>query len=86
MKKISLIQASNEELCQDFNSKCETFIKAMYSKSPEINQDIATQETSKSELNSEKWQSLSDNEVKQVITTSSLKKVSESDEISFAII
>ena len=54
MKKISLIQASNEELCQDFNSKCETFIKAMYSKSPEINQDIATQETSKSELNSEK--------------------------------
>ena len=40
MKKISLIKTAKKDLCQDFNIKCHTFIKVMYLKSPEINQDI----------------------------------------------
>ena len=45
MKRISLIQTAEEDLCQDFKSKCHTFIKAMYSKPPEISQDIDTLNT-----------------------------------------
>ena len=45
MKRISSIQTAEEDLCQDFKSKCHTFIKAMYSKPPEISQDINTSNT-----------------------------------------
>ena len=45
MKRISPIQTAEEELCQDFKSKCHTFIKAMYPKPPEISQDIDTSNT-----------------------------------------
>ena len=84
IEKIPSIQDSNGGLCQDFNTKCKTFIKAMYSKPPDINQHTSTQGNQAAE--SEQWQELSDNEVKQVINTSSSKKASEPDEISFAII
>ena len=40
MKRIPSIKTAEGKLCQDFKSKCHTFIKAMYSKSPEISQDI----------------------------------------------
>ena len=36
MKRISLIKTTEEDLCQDFKSKCYTFIKVMYSKLSEI--------------------------------------------------
>ena len=45
MKRISLIQTAEEDLCQDFKSKCYTFIKAMYLKLSEISQDINTLNT-----------------------------------------
>ena len=45
MKRISLIKTAEEDLCQDFKSKCYTFIKAMYLKSLEISQDIDTLNT-----------------------------------------
>ena len=45
MKRILSIQTAEEELYQDFKSKCHTFIKAMYSKSSEISQDIDTSNT-----------------------------------------
>ena len=84
MQKIPPIQASNGELCQDFNKKCETFIKAMYPKPPEISQNTLTQ--GKQASQPEQWQELSNNEVKQAINTSLPKKASGPDEISFAII
>ena len=56
----------------------------MCSKSPEISQDIDTSNTQ--EGTQRIWHNLSDNEVKQAIFTSSLKKVSESDRVFFAII
>ena len=45
MKRISFIKTAEEDLCQDFKSKCYMFIKAMYSKSSEISQDIDTSNT-----------------------------------------
>ena len=68
----------------DFKSKYYTFIKAMYLNLSEISQDIDTLNTQ--EGTQRIWHNLSDNEVKQAIFTSSLKKVSESDRVFFAII
>ena len=62
MKRILLIQTAEEDLCQDFKSKCHTFIKAIYSKPPEISQDINTSNTQ--EGTQRIWHNLSDNEVK----------------------
>ena len=56
----------------------------MYSKPPEISQNTLIQGKQASEP--EQWQELSNNEVKQAINTSSLKKAPGPDEISFAII
>ena len=56
----------------------------MYSKPPNINQHTSTQGNQAAE--SEQWQELSDNKVKQVINTSSSKKALGPDEISFTII
>ena len=56
----------------------------MYSKPPDINQHTSTQGNQTAE--SEQWQELSDNEVKQAINTSSSKKALGPDEISFTII
>ena len=84
MKRIPPIKTAEDELCQDFKSKCHMFIKAMYSKPPEISQDIDTSNTQEGTQGI--WHNLSDNEVKQAIFTSSLKKAPEPDRISFAII
>ena len=84
MKRISLIQTAEGELCQDFKSKCHTFIKAMYSKPSEISQDINTSNTQEGTQGI--WHNLSDNEVKQAIFTSLPKKAPGSDRVSFAII
>ena len=45
MKRISFIKITEEDLCQDFKSKCHTFIKVIYSKLLEISQDINTLNT-----------------------------------------
>ena len=58
------------------------FIQAMYSKLPEISQN-----TDISNMQEEsQWDTLTDNEVKEVIFTSSLKKTAGSDRIRFIII
>ena len=58
------------------------FIQAMYSKLPEISQN-----TDISNMQEEsQWDTLTDNEVKEVIFTSSSKKTAGSDEIEFTII
>ena len=56
----------------------------MYSKSPEISQDIDTSNTQEGTQGI--WHNLSDNEVKQAIFISSSKKVPGPDRVSFAII
>ena len=84
MKRIPPIKTAERELCQDFKSKCHTFIKAMYPKPPEISQDIDTSNTQEGTQGI--WHNLSDNEVKQVIFTSLPKKAPGPDGISFAII
>ena len=84
MKRISLIKTAEEDLCQDFKSKCYTFVKAMYLKSSEISQDINTLNTQ--EGTQRTWYNLLDNKVKQAIFISLLKKASESNEVSFVII
>ena len=82
MEKIPPIQDSDGKLCQNFNDKCYTFIKAMYPKPPEISQDIDISNTQEEA----QWNSLTNNEVKQAIFTSSPKKAAGPDEIGFAII
>ena len=62
MKRISLIKTAERELCQDFKSKCHTFIKVMYLKPSEISQDIDTLNTQEGTQRIQ--HNLSDNEVK----------------------
>ena len=62
MERIPSIKTAEGELCQDFKSKCHTFIKAMYLKPPEISQDIDTSNTQEGTQGI--WHNLSDNEVK----------------------
>ncbi|SLM40367.1 hypothetical protein LPUS_11133 [Lasallia pustulata] len=81
MEKIPPIQTADGKLCHTFNDKCQTFIKAMYSKPPEISQNPDRPNAPEAQ-----WNSLTNNEVKQAIFTSSPKKAAGADEIGFAII
>ncbi|SLM41109.1 hypothetical protein LPUS_12025 [Lasallia pustulata] len=81
MEKIPPLQTADGKLCHTFNDKCQTFIKAMYPKPPEISQN-----PNKPNAPEAQWNSLTNNEVKQAIFTSSPKKAAGPDEIGFAII
>ncbi|SLM41335.1 Ribonuclease H-like domain [Lasallia pustulata] len=81
MEKIPPIQTADGKLCHTFNDKCQTFIKAMYPKPPEISQNPDRPNAPEAQ-----WNSLTNNEVKQAIFTSSPKKAAGPDEIGFAII
>ena len=81
VEKIPPIQTSDGKLCLTFNDKCHTFIKAMYLKPPEIGQNPDIPNAPEAQ-----WNSLTNNEVKQAIFTSSPKKAAGPDEIGFAII
>ncbi|SLM36675.1 Ribonuclease H-like domain [Lasallia pustulata] len=81
MEKIPPIQTADGKLCHTFNDKCQTFVKAMYPKPPEINQNPDRPNAPEAQ-----WSSLTNNEVKQAIFTSSPKKAAGPDEIGFAII
>ena len=82
IEKVPPIKDSEGNLCQNFPDKCKAFIKAMYPKPPEIQMERA-ESTS---IPASYWPALKDNEVKQVILTSSCKKAPDPDGISFAII
>ncbi len=81
IEKLFSIQNLQKELKIEFNEKCETFLKAMYSSSSEIqiNEELLLSE-------SIQWSRVIEGEIKHVINFSALRKALESDDMSFAII
>ncbi len=81
IKKLLLIQNLQKELKTEFNEKCETFLKAMYSSSLkiQINEELLSNE-------SIQWSRVIEEKIKHVINFSAFRKALESDDISFAII
>ncbi len=81
IEKLSSIQNLQKELKIEFNEKCETFLKAMYSSFLKIqtNEELLSNE-------SIQWSRVIEGEIKYAINFSALRKALESDEMSFAII
>jgi len=76
-----LIQNLQKELKIEFNEKCKTFLKAMYSLSSkiQINEELLLNE-------SIQWSRVIEEKIKHAINFSALRKAFESDDMSFAII
>ncbi len=70
-----------KELKIEFNEKCETFLKAMYSSSSkiQINEELLSNE-------SIQWLRVIKEKIKHAINFSALRKALESDDMSFIII
>ena len=81
IKKLPLIQNLQKELKIEFNEKCETFLKAMYSSSLkiQINEELLLNE-------SIQWSRVIEEKIKHVINFSALKKAFKLDDMSFVII
>jgi len=81
IEKLFSIQNLQKELKIEFNEKCETFLKAMYSSSSkiQINKELLLNE-------SIQWSRVIKEKIKHVINFSALRKAFESDDMSFAII
>ncbi len=81
IKKLFLIQNLQKELKIEFNEKCKTFLKAMYSSSLkiQINEELLSNE-------SIQWSRVIKEKIKYAINFSALRKAFKSDEMSFAII
>ena len=81
IEKLSSIQNSQKELKIEFNEKCKTFLKAMYSSSSkiQINEELLLNE-------SIQWSRVIEEKIKHAINFSALRKAFESDDISFTII
>ncbi len=81
IEKLSSIQNLQKELKIEFNEKCKTFLKAMYSSSLkiQINEELLLNE-------SIQWSRVIEGKIKYAINFSALRKALESDEMSFAII
>ncbi len=81
IKKLSLIQNLQKELKIEFNEKCKTFLKAMYSSSLkiQINEELILNE-------SIQWSRVIEEKIKHAINFSALRKAFKSDDMSFAII
>ncbi len=79
IKKLFLIQNSQKELKIEFNEKCKTFLKAMYSSSSKIQKELLLNK-------SIQWLRVIEEKIKHVINFSALRKAFESDDMSFAII
>ncbi len=81
IKKLFSIQNSQKKLKIEFNEKCKTFLKAMYSLSSkiQINKELLSNE-------SIQWSRVIEGKIKHAINFSALRKAFESDDISFAII
>ncbi len=81
IKKLFLIQNLQKELKIEFNEKCETFLKAMYSSFSkiQINKKLLSNE-------SIQWSRVIEGKIKHVINFSALRKAFKSDDMSFIII
>ncbi len=81
IKKLFLIQNLQKELKIEFNEKCKTFLKAMYSSSSkiQINEELLLNE-------SIQWSKVIEEKIKHAINFSALRKALESDDMSFVII
>ncbi len=81
IEKLFLIQNLQKELKIEFNEKCKTFLKAMYSSSLkiQINEKLLLNE-------SIQWSRVIEGKIKHAINFSAFRKAFESDDISFAII
>ncbi len=81
IEKLFSIQNSQKELKIEFNEKCETFLKVMYSSSLkiQINEELLLNE-------SIQWSRVIKGKIKHTINFSAFRKALESDDMSFAII
>jgi len=81
IEKLFLIQNLQKELKIEFNKKCKTFLKAMYSSSLkiQINEEVLSNK-------SIQWSRVIEEKIKHAINFSTFRKALESDNISFAII
>ncbi len=81
IKKLFLIQNLQKELKIEFNEKCKTFLKAMYSSflKIQINEELILNK-------SIQWSRVIKEKIKHAINFSAFRKALESDDISFAII
>ncbi len=81
IEKLFSIQNLQKELKTEFNEKCKTFLKAMYSSSSkiQINEELLSNE-------SIQWSRVIEEKIKHAINFSALRKAFESDDMSFAII
>ncbi len=81
IEKLLSIQNSQKELKTEFNEKCKTFLKAMYSSSSkiQINEELLLNE-------SIQWSRVIEEKIKHAINFSALRKALEPNDMSFAII
>ncbi len=81
IEKLFSIQNVQKKLKTEFNEKCKTFLKAMYSSSSkvQINENLLSNE-------SIQWSRIIKKEIKHAINSSALRKAFESDDMSFAIV
>ena len=81
IEKLFSIQNAQKKLKTEFNEKCETFLKAMYSSSSkvQINENLLSNE-------SIQWSRIIEREIKHAINFSALRKALESNGMSFAIV
>ncbi len=80
IEKLLSIQNAQKKLKTEFNKKCETFLKAMYSSSSkvQINENLLLNE-------SIQWSRIIKRKIKHAINFSAFRKAFESDDMSFAI-
>ncbi len=80
IEKLFSIQNAQKKLKTEFNEKCKTFLKAMYSSSSkvQINENLLLNE-------SIQWSRIIKREIKHAINFSAFRKALESDDMSFAI-
>ncbi len=81
IEKLHLIQNLQKELKIEFNEKCETFLKAMYSSSSkiQINEELLLNE-------SIQWSRVIEEKIKHAINFSAFRKALKLNDISFVII
>ncbi len=74
IEKLFSIQNAQKKLKTEFNEKCETFLKAMYSSSSkvQINENLLSNE-------SIQWSRIIEREIKHAINSSALRKALESE-------
>ncbi len=80
IEKLFSIQNAQKKLKTEFNEKCETFLKAMYSSfsKVQINEKLLLNE-------SIQWSRIIEKKIKHAINFSAFRKALESDDMSFAI-